>query len=162
MGFFKKIGASLKKATKQISFKNLVKVATPLMGAIPIAGSFLQGTVENLSAAHQAKKDGRAAEAEALKQQVLDNVGVVAGGVLEKASVPFGEALVEGVYNGLSGGVKNAAAKSAASMADLTLKAWFTKHWKHILMAVGGIVALVIIWKKFLSNPKGSRVAKRR
>lgn len=53
MGFFKKIGKTIK---KNVSFKNLVKVATPALGIIPIAGGFLQNTAEGLSAAHQAKK----------------------------------------------------------------------------------------------------------
>jgi hypothetical protein len=162
MGFFKKIGASLKKATKQISFKNLVKVATPLLGAIPIAGGLVQGTVESMSAAHQAKKDGRAEEAAYLEAQTMQNLGTVAGGVVGAASGNFSKALVEGVYNGTSNGLKQGVADAGVDLADSAIKAWFTKHWKHLLMGVGGVIALVVIWKKFLSNPKGSRVAKRR
>jgi hypothetical protein len=149
MGFFKKIGASLKKATKQISFKNLVKVA---------GGFDPTGIVSGMQQAHQAKKDAKAEEAAYEQSIVEQKLGAVAGGLAGS----YAQALVTGASNGVDLGVKKAVANTGADMADLTIKAWFTKHWKKMLIAVGAIVALVIIWKKFLSNPKGSRVAKRR
>jgi hypothetical protein len=78
MGFFKKIGAAVKKGVKQISLKNIVKVGTPLLSMIPIVGGLAENVVGGLSAAHQAKKDAKAmeqaqaqAEAEAVQQQAI-------------------------------------------------------------------------------------------
>jgi hypothetical protein len=149
MGFFKKIGASLKKATKQISFKNLVKVA---------GGFDPTGIVSGMQQAHQAKKDSKAEEAAYQQSLVQEKLGAVAGGLAGS----YAEALVTGASAGVDVGVKKAVANTGADMADLTIKAWFTKNWKKIAIPVGAIIALVIIWKKFLSNPNSSGRGRKR
>jgi hypothetical protein len=73
MGFFKKIGTAVKKGVKQVSLKNIVKVGTPLLSMIPVVGGLAENVVSGISAAHQAKKDAKVAQAEAvqLQQQAL-------------------------------------------------------------------------------------------
>ena len=62
MGFFKKIGKTIKKATRQISLKNAVKIGTPLLSAIPVVGGLAQNVVVCMSVAHDATMVRRAAE----------------------------------------------------------------------------------------------------
>jgi peptidyl-tRNA hydrolase len=149
MGFFKKIGGSLKKATKQISFKNLVKVA----GSIDPSG-----IVSGMQQAHELKKQERAEESAYQAEVVKTKLGAVAGTLAGS----YVDAALNGAYNAVDPAYKKVVAEKGADIADLTIKAWFEKHWKKIAIAVGGIIALVIIWKKFLSNPNSSGRGRKR
>lgn len=158
MGFFKKIGKAIK---KNVSFKNLVKIATPVLGAVPFAGGILQNTAEGLSAAHEAKKQAKAqndaqalADAENMRLQTMQyagqNVGVVAG----TAAGMFAKGVTEGAYAGSSQGFKDGLGTVGASVADSTIKAWFQKHWKHILIGLSVIGLIYLIYKQMNNNKR--------
>jgi len=163
MGFFKKIGKAIK---KNVSFKNLVKVATPLMGAIPIVGGLAQNISENAQAAHQAKKDAEALKAQgdyqaahdaemraqALQVQVADVAGATAGAVMKSAGQVVSKAVTEGAYDGVSAGVKQGLGTVGADLADNTISAWFKKHWKHILIGLTVIGAIYLIRKNSMGK----------
>ncbi|MDN3673435.1 hypothetical protein QWY99_10260 [Flavobacterium branchiarum] len=170
MGFFKKIGKAIK---KNVSFKNLVKVATPIMGAIPIAGGFIQNTVQGFSAAHEAKKDAENAQneydrqvaeakAESIKQQTLAYAGQNVGALVGSGAQIFAKGVTEGVYNGASTGVKQGLGTVGAEVADSALKAWFKKHWKHILIGLSAIGAIYLIKKHNDDKNPRRRVQRRR
>ncbi|MEA9415919.1 hypothetical protein [Flavobacterium sp. PL02] len=170
MGFFKKIGKAIK---KNVSFKNLVKVATPIMGAIPFAGGMIQNTVEGFSAAHQAKKDAQNAQneydrqvaeanAEALRQQTLAYAGQNVGAIVGSGAQSFAKGITEGIYNGASTGVKQGLGTVGAEVADHTISAWFKKHWKHILIGLSIIGAIYLIKKHNDDKNPRRRVQQRR
>lgn len=169
MGFFKNIGKAIK---KNVSFKNLVKVATPIMGAIPFVGGTVQNISEGLQASHEAKKQARAIDdenarlqaeydAEQLKQQTLQYAGQNLGAIANSGLQIVSKGVVEGAYNGASTGVKQGLGTVGAEVADSTIKAWFQKHWKHILIALSVVGAIYLIKKQMDKNPR-RRVQRRR
>jgi hypothetical protein len=158
MGFFKKIGKAIK---KNVSFKNLVKVATPIMGAIPFVGGTVQNISEGLQASHEAKKQARrdndaqaAAIAEQQQQQVLSYAGQSVGAIAGAGAQTFFQGVTEGAYNGTSKGVKQGLGTVGADIADSTLMAWFKKHWKHLLIALGVVVGVLYIRSSNNNNNK--------
>ncbi len=161
MGFFKKIGQAIK---KNVSFKNLVKVATPIMGAIPIVGGAVQNLSQGLQDAHEAKKQAKNAQqeydAEVQRQQALATAGNVVGAVAGAGANLFGKSVVEGAYNGLDQGLKTGVANVGVSVVDMTISGWFKKHWKWIA-GVGAVVLAFILWKVFGQKKTGARRARR-
>lgn len=165
MGFFKNIGKGIK---KNVSFKNLVKVATPIMGAIPIVGGTVQNISQKLQDANQAKKDAQNAQneydrqvAEAreaeLKAQAYATAGNTVGAVVNSGAQLFAKGVTEGAYAGLSTGAQQGLGTVGAEVADRTIAAWFKKHWKHILIGLGVIGG---IW--FIKNHNDNRNPRRR
>lgn len=171
MGFFKNIGKAIK---KNVSFKNLVKVATPVLGALPFVGGTVQNVVGGLSAAHEEKKAAERAQSEydrqvaeanaqALQQQTLAYAGQAVGAIAGAGAGLFSKGVTEGVYNGASQGVKDGLGTVGASVADSTIKAWFTKHWKHILIGLSVIGAIYFIKKHYDNqNPRKRATYRRR
>ena len=166
MGFFKNIGKAIK---KNVSFKNLVKVATPIMGAIPLVGGTLQNVSEGLQASHEAKKqaqaqnDAQAAyDAEQLKQQTLTYAGQQIGAVAGAGASMFAKGITEGAYNGASQGIKDGLGTVGAEVADSTISAWFKKHWKHILIGLSVVGALYLIKKHHDDKNPRNRARQRR
>ena len=168
MGFFKKIGKAIK---KNVSFKNLVKIATPIMGAIPIVGGSLQNISEGAQAAHQAKKDARDAQneydrqvaeakAQALEQQAYTTAGQTVGAVANAGGNMFAKAVTEGAYAGLSNGAKQGLGTVGAEVADHTLAAWFKKHWKHILIALSVVGLILLLRRGYLNNPRNGTMSR--
>ncbi|MBB4803904.1 hypothetical protein HNP37_003984 [Flavobacterium nitrogenifigens] len=155
MGFFKNIGKAIK---KNVSFKNLVKVATPIMGAIPIVGGTVQNISQKLQDAHEAKKEAQNAQneydrqvaeanAEALRLQALQTAGQTVGAVAGAGTQIFSKAVTEGAYAGLGAGTQQGLGTVGAEIADSTISAWFKKHWKHILIGLSVIGAIYLIRK---------------
>jgi hypothetical protein len=155
MGFFKNIGKAIK---KNVSFKNLVKVATPIMGAIPIVGGTVQNVSQKLQDAHQAKKDAQNAQNEydkqvaeanaiALQNQAYQTAGQAVGAVANSGGQIFAKAVTEGAYAGLGTGAQQGLGTVGAEIADSTITAWFKKHWKHILIGLSVIGAIYLIRK---------------
>jgi hydroxyethylthiazole kinase-like sugar kinase family protein len=157
MGFFKKIGKSVKKVTKQISLKNAIKIGTPLLGSIPVAGNFLQSTVSGLSEAHQAKKMQAIAQAQGnteLANQYAETaklassasggaMGTVAGGIVKNFATQLSQATVSGAYDGISDGLKTGVAKTGATLGNAVLTEWLKKHWWKLvagLAVLGGVI----------------------
>lgn len=155
MGFFKNIGKAIK---KNVSFKNLVKVATPIMGAIPIVGGTVQNISQKLQDAHEAKKQAQNAQseydrqvaeanAEALKMQALQTAGQTVGAVANAGGQIFAKSVTEGAYAGLGTGAQQGLGTIGAEVADSTIVAWLKKHWKHILIGLSVIGAIYLIRK---------------
>nr|WP_294781359.1 hypothetical protein [uncultured Flavobacterium sp.] len=153
MGFFKSIGKAIK---KNVSFKNLVKVATPLMGAIPFAGGALQQISTNAQEAHEAKKaqqnaqndyDRQVAEQQQqlAQQQMYNTAGQLVGSVAQAGTQIFSKAVTEGAYAGLGTGAQQGLGTIGAEVADSTIQAWFKKHWKHILIGLSVIGLIYLI-----------------
>lgn len=164
MGLFKKLGNAIKKGVKQISLKNVVKIGTPLLSMVPVVGGLAQGVVSNLSASHEAKKQEQAAinagneqQAEYYRQLAEQQaqlagaqVGQQAGGVLN--------AFTKGASNELiastSQTAKSVAGNVGAEIADESIKAWFLKHWKHLLIGLGVIWGGFFLYKKSNNNKR--------
>lgn len=155
MGFFKNIGKAIK---KNVSFKNLVKIATPIMGAIPIVGGTVQNISEGLQASHQAKKDAQNAQNEydrqvaeanalALQQQAYSTAGQAVGAIANAGTSMFAKGITEGAYAGLGSGAQQGLGTVGAEIADSTISAWFKKHWKHILIGLSVIGVIYLINK---------------
>jgi len=158
MGFFKKIGAAIK---KNVSFKNLVKVATPIMGAIPFVGGTVQNISQNLQDAHEAKKANNAAQAEYNNHQALALASQTASAVANAGANVFGKAVMTGVNDGLSAGFVEGSGQVGSTIVSSTIKVWFNKNWKIVLGAVAGLIALIWFLRRDRNNT-GKRVAKRR
>lgn len=168
MGFFKSIGKAIK---KNVSFKNLVKVATPIMGAIPFVGGTVQNISEGLQAQHQAKKDAQNAQneydrqvaeqqAQLAQQQVYQSAGQAVGAVANAGGQIFAKAVTEGAYAGLGTGAQQGIGTVGAEIADSTITAWFKKHWKHILIGLSVIGVIYLINKH--NNKNGRKRVTRR
>ncbi|WP_433763783.1 hypothetical protein [Flavobacterium ginsenosidimutans] len=158
MGFFKKIGTAIK---KNVSFKNLVKVATPIMGAIPFVGGTVQNISQNLQDAHEAKKANKQAEEEYNKQMALNTAGQTVGAVANAGSQIFAKAVTTGINDGLSTGFVQGSGQVGATVVSSTIKVWFERNWKIVLGAVAGLVALIWFLRRD-SNNSGKRVARKR
>lgn len=164
MGFFKKLGNAVKKGVKQISLKNVVKIGTPLLGAIPLVGGLAQNIVTGISEAdamkkqaRQAEEEGRIADALALQQQADylaklqgAQVGQQAGSVIKAFTKGATDEMLASASNTSKGFVGNV----GASVADQSIKAWFKKHWKKMLIALAAIIAGVYIYKKSKADKK--------
>jgi hypothetical protein len=158
MGFFKKIGTAIK---KNVSFKNLVKVATPIMGAIPFVGGAVQNISQNLQDAHEAKKANNAAQAEYNNQQALAVASQTAGAVANAGSQIFAKAVTTGINDGLSAGFVQGSGQVGATVVSSTIKVWFQRNWKIVLGAVAGLIALIWFLRRDRNN-SGRRVARKR
>jgi hypothetical protein len=164
MGLFKKIGNAIKKGAKQISLKNIVKLGTPLLSAIPIVGGIAQSTVQGITDANQAKKDaqllaeqGRLEEAALMEQkaQVLAsnagaNVGQVAGNTLNA----FARGATDELIASASVGTQKVAGQVGAGLVDFTIKEWFTKHWKTLVGLIVVVFSVVFFWRRSRTSNK--------
>jgi hypothetical protein len=158
MGFFKKLGTAVKKGMKQVSLKNVVKLGTPLLGAIPIAGGLAQSLVSNISEAHEMKKqakkleaEGKQAEALAMQQQAEylatqsgASVGQQVGGQLN--------AFAKGAANELKAQIgtttNQVVGQAGATVVDLTIKEWFQKHWLKLVIALTALSGVYLVLRK--------------
>lgn len=149
MGFFKNIGKSIKKASKQISFKNFVK----------IAGKFdPTGIVGGIQDAHYAKKEAREAQKqndlinqqnlEALALQKQQEVGNKFGNYANTIAGNLVEATVNGAYYGIDKGYKQGVANAGSDLATMTANTWFEKNQTKVLLGLVSIVGLILILKK--------------
>lgn len=161
MGFFKKIGSAIK---KNVSFKNLVKIATPIMGAIPFVGGAVQNVAQGLQDSHEAKKQAQAQNnaqaeynAEQLRLSTLAYAGEQVGAVANSAAQMFSKGVTEGAYAGTSTGFQNGLGTIGANVTDSTIKAWFLKHWKHILIGLSVVGAIYLLVKRNQSNQRVKR-----
>ena len=134
MGFFKKIGGFVKKATKQISFKNLVKVG----------GMFdPTGLVSGMQNAHYEKKalqEQAKAEAEAMAQ----------ANAMVKSSPNIGDVLIGAAGGALTSagnvlGGSSTAGQAGATLVDNTLSTWFKQNWLKVFGTVTGVTLLVLL-----------------
>ncbi|MEO6177287.1 MAG: hypothetical protein ABIP27_19185 [Flavobacterium circumlabens] len=141
-----------------------MKLTTAGVGFIPGIGGKIQGVMEKVTDSVEAKKQQKRAEAEgkqaeadawaAKAAQLNGDLGAVAGVVAGAGANMFTKGITEGAYNGASKGFTDGLGTVGASVADSTIKAWFTKHWKHILMVIGGLGAVWLIKKQMDKNPK--------
>ncbi|WP_300976890.1 hypothetical protein [Flavobacterium sp.] len=157
MGFFKKIGNAVKKGLKQISLKNIVKIGTPLLGAIPLVGGVVQGAVQNISQAHEMKleakrleEEGKAQEALAMQQQAEFLAQQAGAQVGQQAGGQF-KAFTKGAANEfkaqVSDGTNQVIGQAGATVVDLTISQWLKLHWLKIVLALGAIGGLIYYFK---------------
>lgn len=180
MSFLKKIGKGIKTASKQISFKNLVKIASKFDPS---------GIVGGIQDAHIAKQEEKkalaqqkAAEMEYQKQLAANNTAeaerqrLLAIDAQEKAEYNRQIQSVNtqavggkiGVVAGSIGGnvskialqtateninqdLKEGVAKAGANMANTTLNEWFKIHWWKVLL---GVVAVGFGIRFFLGGSR--------
>jgi Flp pilus assembly pilin Flp len=119
MGFFKKIGKFVKKAGKQISFKNLVKVG----GMIDPSG-----LIGGLQTAHYEKKAGNEANA----QMIAEQSGANAINYAQQKGL-FGSAMTGAVNN------------YGASAIDGSINTWFKTNWQKVVISLGVIFAVIFM-----------------
>lgn len=168
MGFFKKIGKAIKKVTKQVSLKNVVKIASSFDPT-----GISRGVIDSI----QAKKDEKKALQEQQAAQLEYDKQVAAANeaeaqrqkeIMEKASkeaeyqrqlLATSKQAVGGkigiVAGTIAGGIANQAlqtaseqvdkdfktgvAKAGASMADSTINEWLKVNWWKVLLVVIGL-----------------------
>jgi hypothetical protein len=133
MGFFKKIGGFVKKATKQVSFKNLVKVGGMLDPT---------GLVSGMQNAHYEKK--------ALQEQAKAESDAIAQAQAQARNPNIGEILTGAAGGALSGAGNvlagsTSAGQTGATLVDNTLSTWFKQNWLKVFGAVTGVTLLIIL-----------------
>lgn len=153
MGFFKKIGKAIK---KNVSFKNLVKIGTPLLGAIPIAGGMAQSLVSNMSEQHEANKQARQQELAQRQAQEEYNASLSAS---KKQNPNIGEILIGGAGGALTGmgGVlagSQAVGQIGATAVTNTTNTWLKQNWLKLVGGILGTVTVVFVFVKMLGGRK--------
>lgn len=153
MGFFKKIGGFVKKATKQISFKNLVKVA----GSFDPTG--LVGTMQNAHYEKKAIAEQSKAQAD-YDAQVAQQAQAQAQAVAKNPNI--GEILTGAAGGALSGAGQvlagsTSAGQAGATLVDNTMTTWFKQNWLKVFGAVVGITLLIILVVRLTKKPHTTR-----
>lgn len=182
MGFFKNIGKSIKKVTKKISFKNVVK----------LAGSFdPTGIVSGIQASHEAKKaekqalaEQKAAELEYQKQLDAQNiaeaekqrqlmeqakqqaeyqrmvvatntqaVGGKVGLVAGSIAGQIGNSALQTGIQQIDQNLQTGLAQAGANIANQSMTEWLKMHWWKLVLGVV-IVGLAL---RFLIGGKQRR-----
>lgn len=164
MGFFKNVGKTLK---KNISFKNLVKVATKASGFIPGVGGVVQEQMQALTQANEAKKEAKRAQQQGnieLAQQkqaeadlLTASVGKTVGSMSKSISAQIATATLDEAKQGITDGTMKTAGNLGADLVNSTIKEWFNRNWKIVL---GSIVGLFLLWK-FILKPHPSAPRRR-
>lgn len=149
MGFLKNIGNSIK---KNVSLKNIVKIATPLMGAIPIVGGLAQSVTQGIVDKNAAKKAQKEYDAENLKQQAIQAANVLSQSTAQNLS----DAVYSGAMQGVSKSTQTATGKAGATVADLTIQEWFKQHWIVVTLGVSGFFTAIWLLTRN-RNPQRAR-----
>jgi len=166
MGFFKKIGEGIKKATKQISFKNLVKVVKTGVSFVPGVGEIAGGVIGNLQQAHEDKKAAAAAQndydrqvAEYNASQAAQAAAAGAGQITGTVAGQFTNSLIKNTYAGASQGFQNGVNEVGSQVASGVLKQWFADNWKKLAVGLGAVVTAFAIFK--LATRRGTTQRRR-
>lgn len=169
MGFFKNIGKSIK---KNVNLKGVLKIATPIAGMVPYFGGMAQNILQGVQDKAVAKKAEQAAQNEYDRQvaeqqqlqaqsQVNQNLGQMAKIASQSTAYVVGDALMQGVNDGLGTGFVNGSGQVGATVVTSTIKVWFQRNWKYVLGGLAGLIGLIYLVRSGGSN--GSRrVTKRR
>jgi hypothetical protein len=180
MSFFNNIGKTIKKASKQISFKNAIKLASSF-DPTGIAGSVV-GSIQAKKDEKKALQEQQRAEAEynkameqnnqfeAQKQQQLMNEANERAQQLRMAVATNNQAiggkigLVAGTMTGsitrsaietagtlIDADVKQGLAKTGANLANLTINEWLKLNWWKLLL---GLAVLGLVLKMLVFGKK--------
>lgn len=182
MGFFKKIGKAIKKVTKKISFKNIVKLGASLDPT---------GIVGGIQASHEAKKEEKralaeqkAAELEYQKQleaqnaaeaekqrQIMEQakqqaeyqrmvvatntqaVGGKVGLVAGSIAGQIGNSALQSGLQQIDQNLQTGLAQAGANIANQSMTEWLKMHWWKLVLGVV-IVGLAL---RFLIGGKQRR-----
>jgi hypothetical protein len=147
MGFFKKLGQTVKKATKQISFKNAVKLAGSAVSALPGIGGIAGSAILSAQDAHYAKKAQAQADNEYAAQVAAENLANAQTKLNDNVNSigqSIGSQVAQNAYNGLNDGIKTGANNVGANVIQGSLKEWFKKRW---YIVVGALLALFLVIK---------------
>lgn len=180
MGFFKNVGKTIKKASKQISLKNVIKLGSSL-DPTGIAGSVI-GSIQAKKDEKKALKEQQKAEQdyqkaieqnnqfEAIKQKELMEVAKQEAQV-QRVIVATNNSAVGGkigvVAGSIAGDISRQAiqtasqqidqnlqlgvAQAGANLATLTFNEWLKINWWKVL---AGIIGLAVLFKMFMSDNK--------
>jgi hypothetical protein len=137
MGFFRKIGKGIKKATKQISIKNAIKLAGNAVSTLPGVGGVVGSAILNAQDAREAKKQQQQANYETAMTKFQDNTQEVGKTLASQG--------VQSLWNGANEGFKDGTQKVGANIIQGSLMQWFKKYW---YIPVSIIVTLYFVMKK--------------
>ncbi len=160
MGFFKKIGKTIKKATKQISFKNAVKLAGSAVSSLPGIGGIAGSAILSAQDAHYAKKAQAQADNEAQAQaatEAYNNAQVKLNDSVGSIGQSIGSQAVTNAWGGVNQGIKTGASNVGADVMQGSIMQWLKKRW---YMVAGVLVAIFVVIK--LASPKTSSYRRRR
>jgi hypothetical protein len=178
MGFFKNIGKTIKKASKQISLKNVVKIASSF-DPTGIAGGVI-GSIQAKKDEKKALLEQQKAQAEYDKQILLQNeaeakkqmeiveqakaqaeyqrqlmasntqaVGGKIGVVVGSIGGSIGKEVLRTASENIDKDLQTGIAKAGANLANLTLNEWLKLQWWKVLL---GIVAVGTLVKIFMGG----------
>ena len=169
MGFFKKIGSTIK---KNVSFKNIVKVTSKFGSFIPIIGGPLSSVVGTLSDNHESKKFQRQQnEQQSLAQadydkalQLAQSQGStpseaqkIASDVMVSRNPNIREVLTAGAGGALTSignvlGGSSTIGNTGATIVDSTISSWLKKNWLKMIGFILGSTTIIFIFIKILGN----------
>ena len=138
MSFYKGIAQAVK---KNVSFKNLVKIGTMASAYIPMVGPSVQGVMSGMSAAHESKKQGKKAQAQAQIEQASQ----IASQAIVSNGAQFLNKTAKKVYDSAPQAIQEGAGQVGASVIDSSIKEWFKEHWKLLVGITVGIIGLIFI-----------------
>lgn len=156
MGFFKKIGQGLKKATKQISFKNAVKLAGSVASSIPGIGGIAGSAILSAQDAHYAKKAQAEADSEYAAQVANEQYANAQANLNDNVSSigqSIGSQVAQNAYNGLNDGFRVGANNVGANIIQGSLMEWLKKRW---YVVAGVLFSLFLVIKMATRKPTSS------
>jgi hypothetical protein len=159
MGFFKNIGKTIKKASKQISFKNAVKLAGSAVSSLPGIGGIAGSAILSAQDAHYAKKAQAQADNEAQAQaanEAYNNAQTNLNDSVNTIGQSIGGQAITNAWYGVNQGVKTGASNVGADVMQGSIMAWLKKRW---YMVAGLLVAIFVVIK--LASPKTSSYRRR-
>ncbi|WP_281638420.1 hypothetical protein [Flavobacterium marginilacus] len=132
-----------------------MKIATPLMSMIPVAGGLLQNITQGAVDAHAAKKAQKEYDSQVAQQQQNQIAQQTAQALAQATTQTLGDALVQGTFDGMSNSAKLTTAKYGATVADMTISQWFKEHWLAVSLGVTAFFGA--IWMLTKSHSSGAR-----
>lgn len=156
MGFFKNIGKTIKKATKQISFKNAVKLAGNVASSLPGIGGIAGSAILSAQDAHYAKKAQAQADNDAQAQAATEAYNN-AQGKLNDAVGSIGQSIggqaVSNAWGGVNQGIKTGASNVGADVMQGSIMTWLKKRWYMVL----GALILIFFVIRFATRKPSTR-----
>ncbi len=153
MGFFKNIGKGIKKLTKKIELKGLVKGIKNFGGFIPGVGGVVSGVIGQISDQHEAKKLAREQHAQELGMQQA----------VQAEAIRTGNPDIKDILNGAVGGAlsgagtvlagSSQATDAGAKLVDGTMSTWLKTNWLKLVGFISAVTIFIVILVRVL-KPK--------
>ena len=165
------MGNAVKKGMKQVSLKNVIKLGTPLLGSIPILGGVAQSVVSNASQAHDLKKEsvklaqlGKIEESNAMAlqaEQLIQTSGAQVGQQVGTQFNAFTKSATNEMKAQISSGTNAIIGGAGATVVDLTIKEWLSKHFTKMLVLLGLSGIAILYFKNRQPSKKTTNYRKR-